>query len=169
MLKTFSEARIELDGGHASFTLSETNNRVTLSVEDWFEEPRYKMLHLVQLCTSPSPRALIPMVECLTIVGFSRPPEEDGIDPGLWREVLRPFTAVKDLYLSPKLAPRVALVLQDFVGESAMGLLPALQNIFLIELRPTGFVPEGIEQFVAARQLANHPTSVSHCRLEKYY
>jgi hypothetical protein len=52
-------------------------------------------------------------VEGLVIVGshFSRPPGQDGIDPSLWRELLQPFTAVKDLYLSREVVPRIALVL----------------------------------------------------------
>jgi len=102
-------------------------------------------------------------VEDLIIDGsyFTRPPGQDGLDPSLWRELLQLFTAVKDLYLFPEIAPRIALVLQELVGESALEFFPVLQNIFLKELQPSGLVLEVIEQFVAARQLASHPISVS--------
>jgi len=104
-------------------------------------------------------------VEVLYIVGeyFDRPPGQDGIDPSLWRELLRPFTAVEDLYLGSEVAPRVALVLQELVGENVMDLFPVLQNIFVIDLDLDELVPEGIEQFVAARQLASHPISAFRC------
>ncbi|KAI0272212.1 hypothetical protein BGY98DRAFT_1001975 [Russula aff. rugulosa BPL654] len=125
-------------------------------------QPDFHLSSLVQLCPSLFPQALIPSVERLIIVGmyFSRPLGQDG-DSLLWRELLQPFTAVKDLCLSPEIAPHIALILLDLVGESVMELLPVLQNIVLKDLQPSGLVPEGIEQFVAARQLASHPVSVS--------
>jgi hypothetical protein len=144
-------------------SLSKTTTNASLLLEDWHGQPDFQLSPLVQFCTSSFPQALIPTMEGLVIVGssFSRPPGQDGIDPSLWRELLQPFTAVKDLYLSPEIAPRIALVLQELVGESVLELFPVLQNIFLEELQPSGLVPEGIEQFVAARQLASHPISVS--------
>ncbi len=94
---------------------------------------------------------------------LSGPPGQGGVDPSAWRELLRPFTAVKDLSLCSVTTPHVALVLQELVRDSVMELFPILQNIFLSELHAFGFVPEGIEQFVAARQLAGHPISVFDC------
>ena len=41
-------------------------------------------------------------------------------------------------------------------------MLPSLQNIFLEGLRPTGPVHEAIGQFIAARQLSNHPLTVDN-------
>jgi hypothetical protein len=73
---------------------------------------------------------------------------------------------VKNLYLFPEIAPQIALVLQELVGESVLEPFPVLQNIFLNELQPFGFVPEGIEQFVATRQLISHPISVSRWELD---
>ena len=109
------------------------------------------------------------MLEDLVIVGcFSRPPEQDGIDPSTpWRVLLQPFIAVKNLYLFPEITPYIAPVLQELVGESASEFFPVLQNIFLQE-RPFqfGLIPEGIEQFVAARQRASHPVSVSRLEIE---
>jgi hypothetical protein len=140
-----------------------TTTKVFLSLEVWHGQLDYQLLPLVQFCTSSFPQALIPMVEGLTIVGsnFSRPPGQDSVDPSLWRELLQPFTSVKNLSLCPEITPRIALVLPYLEGESVMGLFPVLQSIFLMELQPSGLVPDGIEQFVATRQLAGHPISVS--------
>jgi len=128
-------------------------------LEVWYELPDVQLSPLVQFCASSFPQALITTVENLIIVGshFSRP-GQDGGDPNLWREVIQPFTSVKNLYMFKAITPHIASVLQGLVGESVMELLPALQNIFMKELRR---VPEGIEQFVATRQLAGHPVSVS--------
>jgi hypothetical protein len=120
----------------------------------------------------PSLRLSYPRWKTLSLTEvISRPPGQDGIDPSLWRELLQPFTAVKNLYLFPGIAPRIALVLQELVGESVLEPFPVLQNIFLNELQPFGFVPEGIEQFVATRQLASHPISVSRWEIDslRYY
>ena len=166
-LKTFNKAKLRL-GKWNTFvevsSLSKTTTNAFLKLEDSYESPDFLLSPLVQLCTSSLPRSLIPTLEDLVIIGsnFSRPPGQDGVDPGLWWELLQPFTAVKDLYLFPEIASRIALTLQEFIVESVLELFPVLQNIFLKELQPSGLVPEGIEQFVAARQLASHPISVCH-------
>jgi hypothetical protein len=87
---------------------------------------------------------------------------QDDIENGQWLEIFRPFTAVKDLYLSREFALHIAPALQGLVGERAMEVLPSLRNLFLEELHPSGAVEEAIEQFVAARQLSGHPIVVSH-------
>jgi hypothetical protein len=74
-----------------------------------------------------------------------------------WLDVLRPFTAVKDLYLSQGVVPRIADTLAE---ASRTEVLPALQNLFLYlfsdyseEFYSLGAVREAIDQFVAARRL----------------
>ena len=62
---------------------------------------------------------------------------------------------MKDLYLSREFVPRIALTLEELVGESATEVLPVLQNLFLEELHLSATVQEAIEQFVAARGLAD--------------
>jgi hypothetical protein len=169
--KTCNEARVRLGSGFDSvkvLSLSKTTIDAYLLLEDWHGQPDLQLSPLVQLCTSSFPQALILTVESLIVVGsyFTMPPGQDGLDPSLWRELLQPFTTVKDLYLFPEIAPRIALVLQELVGESVFEFFPVLQNIFLKELQSSGLVPEGIEQFVAMRQLASHPISVSHWERE---
>ena len=170
-LETCNEASMRLDNWHASVkvvSLSKTTTNAFVLLEARHGQPDFLLSPLVQLCTSCLPQALIPTVGELNITGsdFSMPPGQDGLDDILWREILRPFTGVNDLYLSPKIAPHIALVLEDLVGESLMELLPALQNIFLKELQLPGLVPEGIEHFVTARRIADHPISVSRCETE---
>ena len=171
-LKTCNEARMRLGSWRTSFrvlslsrSLTTTTTKACLMLEDLLGQRDFQLSPLVQLCTSSLPQALIPSVERLTIVGshFPGPPGQDGIESSTWRELLQPFTAVKDLYLFPEIAPRFALPLQGLIGESVMELFPVLQNIFLKGLHPPGPIPGGIEQFIAARELAGHPISVSRC------
>ena len=78
-----------------------------------------------------------------------------------WLEILRPFTAVKNLYISKELAHCIALFLKGLVKERLTDVLPALESLFLEELYPSGPIQEAIRSFVAARQLLGHPVAVS--------
>jgi len=130
--------------------------RTSCKQSDW------QLSSLAQLCNSSLSPRVISSVEKLIIREKKRMQLhwQDDIENGQWMEVLRPFTAVKDLYLSHKFVPCVALALQELVGERAMEVLPALQNIFLEEPHQLGHVQEAIGQFVAARQLSSHPIAV---------
>jgi hypothetical protein len=93
---------------------------------------------------------------------FSAPHgQEDNIENTVWLELLRPFTTVKNLHLSKEFAPDIMAALQELVEGRTAEVLPALQNIFLEELLPSGPVQEGIGKFVAARQLSGHSVTVS--------
>jgi hypothetical protein len=78
-----------------------------------------------------------------------------------WFDLLLPFTAVKNLYVSKLLAPRIALALQGLTGGRTTEMLPALQNVLLQKFQPSEPVHEGIAQFISARQLTNHPVAIS--------
>ena len=80
----------------------------------------------------------------------------------LWLELLRPFSSVKNLYLSQQGAPSIVPALQDLVGGSMTEVLPILQNITLLGPQPSGPVREGIELFVAMRRFTGQPIAVSH-------
>jgi len=73
-------------------------------------------------------------------------------------ELLLPFPAVKNLYLSKDFAPGIAAPLQEIVGTE---VLPSLQNIFVEGLEPSGPFQENIGQFVAARELSGHSITIS--------
>ena len=86
---------------------------------------------------------------------------QQGAENGEWMEFLRPFVAVKDLALGKELVLPVASTLQDLVGEQVMEFLPALQNI-LLKSDSSSPVPEGIGEFIAARELSGRPVVVHH-------
>jgi hypothetical protein len=79
-----------------------------------------------------------------------------------WLELLRPFGAVRCLYLTKEFALHIAHALQELVGERVMEVLPTLENVFIDEFGPSGPVHEIIKGFAAARQLAGHPIIISH-------
>jgi hypothetical protein len=85
----------------------------------------------------------------------------DAIENALWLQLLLPFAAVKNLYLSKEFAPGIAAALQELVGDRITEVLPSLQNIFVEELEPSGPFQENIGQFVAARQLSDRPIAIS--------
>ena len=93
---------------------------------------------------------------------------KDNVQITPWPELLRPFNTVKNLYLSKKFAPHIASALQELVGGRMTEALPTLQNIFL-EGFQSGPVPEGIQHFVAARQVTSHPVAVSLWDISKGY
>ncbi|KAF8497376.1 hypothetical protein F5888DRAFT_277583 [Russula emetica] len=79
---------------------------------------------------------------------------KDGIDDTEWLELLLPFTAVKNLYLSKRISPHFALAMQELTGGRTTEVLPALQNVILVGFQPSEPVHEGIAQFVSARELS---------------
>jgi hypothetical protein len=58
------------------------------------------------------------------------------------------------------LGPFVVQVLQELTGERIVEVLPALNDLFLEGLQPSGFVQEALKPFVAARQSSNHPVVI---------
>jgi hypothetical protein len=113
-----------------------------------------------QVCRSSFPHTFISSLENLYIPDIDLPILDDTENPQ-WLELLHPFTAVKNLYLSDDITQRISPALQELVGEGVVELLPALQGLFLEEFSPTGPTQEAISQFVAARQLSGHPIAVS--------
>ena len=84
-----------------------------------------------------------------------------AIETTIWLELLLPFTAVENLYLSERFAPSIAAALQELVGTRITEVLPDLQNILVEGLKSSEPLQENIGQFVAARQLSNHPIAIS--------
>jgi hypothetical protein len=87
---------------------------------------------------------------------------QDEMEDTQWLELLHPFTSVKDLDLSEASVPFVAPALQGLSGETAVEVLPALQNLFLTGPQPSGPVIEAIRKFIGARQLSGCPVTVHH-------
>ncbi len=88
---------------------------------------------------------------------------KDDIENAEWLDLLRPFTAVKDLYLSNQFGPHIAGALQELTGGRTTDVLPTLQNLFLEWFQQLGSDQEieGNRQFISARQLTNRPVAIS--------
>ena len=157
------EARVTFFNSAVVFTLPEIFGRelelgISCRQSDW------QLSSLAQVCNLSFPWGLMSSLERLYVCEgqHSQLRWQGDVENSQWVELLQPFTAVKELYLSRGLAPCIAPALQELVGERVSEVLPALQNLFLEELHPSGPVQEAIEKFVAVRQLSCHPISVSH-------
>ena len=113
---------------------------------------------LEQVCTSCMPPLSI--LEDLYIDDYYSKRNESILNRRCL-EILRPFMAVKNLFLSEAFASHIAPALQMLAEDGTTDVLPALQKIFLKGFDSSGSVQEGIGQFVAARQVANHPIGIS--------
>ena len=76
-----------------------------------------------------------------------------------WLELLLPFTAVKNLYLSKQLARRIAPALQEMTEDGTPEVLFTLQNLYLEGFQPSESIEDGIERFISARHLTNRPVA----------
>jgi hypothetical protein len=155
-----------LKGAHVAFGDHAAGVKVTsgfgsLKVEISCRESDWQVSSLEQVCTSCLPP--LSTLEKLYIheVPYPKPDWQDNIENTLWLGLLHLFTAVKNLYLSKKFAPHIVAALQELVGDRTTEVLPMLQNIFLEELELSGPVQEGVEQFVAARQVIGYQITVS--------
>ena len=129
------------------------------------KHPDLQLSSVTQLCTQSFPQPFVPSVEHLYIVEskqFPKPRWENNIPKAQWLRLLRPFTAVKDLYLSEKMARLIAPALRDLVGERATEVLPALQCLFLEGLHTSGPVMGAIAPFITARQESTYPVVASY-------
>jgi hypothetical protein len=150
------DATVVFDDDFASVKLSPGNLRTEISCR----EPDWQLSSTEQVCNSSL--HLLSTVEDLYIEHEYEQLvwKDDAIENTLWLQLLLPFTAVKNLYLSEEFAPGIAAALQELVG-GITEVLPSLQNIFVDGLGPSGPFQENIGQFVAVRQLSDHPIAIS--------
>ena len=161
-LEAFEKAQVRfIDGASRVNLSSQTPGYGTLDVQIRCIELDWQVSSMEQVCTSCLPP--LSTLDDLYIYEFlhSQPILQDDIENALWLELLRPFTTVKNLYLSKKFASHIVPALQELVGGRTTEVLPILQNIFLEELQPSGTVQAAIQQFVATRQITSHPIVVS--------
>ena len=162
MLKTPDAARLTFyDRAVRVRLLPQTFGGGELNVGITCRELDWQLSSLALICSSSLPS--LSTVEHLYI---HKPQHlqldwQDDVDIAQWLEILHPFIAVKNLYLSKEFAPRLASSLQELAQGRMTEVLPTLQNLFLEGLQPSGPVHEGIGQFVAVRRLSGYPISVS--------
>ena len=162
--RAFKKAHIILQNPGATLHFSSQTSddrKINVKIRVSCQGLEWQVSSLDQVCTSCLPP--LAMVEDLYIYeDLKWPPDwKDEIENGQWLEPLHPFTAVKNLYLSVKMALRIGPALQELADGSTTEVLPELQNIFLEGLESSGPVQEGIAKFVAARQVASRPIAVS--------
>ena len=132
----------------------------TVQVTILCQVSNWQLSSLAQICTL-SLRPLLTMENLYIKNEYRRPDWKDDIEAAEWLDLLHPFTAVKNLYLSEQFAPHMAPALQELTGERTTEVLPALQNLFLEGFQPSKPVQEGVARFISARLLANQPVAIS--------
>ena len=160
-----NEAHVIFNNSAADVVLgcpTSKNRTRVLGISISCKEPDWQLSSIEQVCNSSLPT--FSTVEDLYIEHeYSKLVwKDDAIENTLWLEVFLPFTAVKNLYLFKEFAPGIAAALQELVGGRMTEVLPSLRNIFVVGLAESGFMQENIGQFVAARQLSNHPIAISN-------
>jgi hypothetical protein len=129
--------------------------KILCQVSDW------QLSSLAQVCTL-SLHPLLTMENLYIYEDPDSPPNwMDDIENTEWLNLLFPFTAVKNLYLSKQFSPRIAPALQELAGGRMTDVLPALRNVLLEGFQPSEPVQEGIAQFISARRLISHPVATS--------
>ena len=153
--------KVSNEAAYVNF-LSPTSGHEDLRVEILCRGFDWQVSSVEQICTSCFP--LLSVLGDLYIYGHpSWSLKWKGkIENGQWMELLRPFTAVKNLYLSNIFAQRIGPALQELDGDRITEVLPTLENFFLDGFGSSGSVVEGIDEFVAAREVAGHPITISY-------
>ena len=132
----------------------------TLEIATSCKEPDWQLSFIEQVCNS----SLYPLstVEDLYIEHrYNKAWKNDSVENSQWLQLLLPFTAVKNLFLSKEFAPGIAAALQELVGGGVTQVLPGLQTIFVKGLEPWGASYKRILKFVAARRKSGHPISIA--------
>ena len=166
ILRALDEAHVQFHYSTASVALryrtsKPGSNDLRINISN--REPDWQPSSLAQVLDSSLPPRALSMVEDLYIKYhyWQTIWEDDAIENTLWLELLHPFTAVKNLYISREFAPGIGAALQELVDSGITEMLPSLQNVFVEELMLSGLFQENIRQFVAARQFSNHPITIS--------
>jgi hypothetical protein len=157
--KAFNTARLFFSHDGAGVNL--VSQPGMLSVEMPCSQLDWQILSLAQACTS-----CLPSLSTLEDLYISERPDSFlnwpyNIENTLWLELLRPFTSVKNFYLSGNVAASIVPILEELFGDRTTDVLSTLQNITLLWPWPLGHVQESIEQFAATRRVAGHPIAVS--------
>jgi hypothetical protein len=160
----YDEAHVVIDDGAVEVIRGYDPRPLTIKI--LFGESYFQLSSLTRVITSSSPS--LSMVESLYIYENQDMvldwEDEIRVVNTEWLDLLRPYTAVKNLYLSDVFGPEIIRALQGPVARITTVVLPALQTVFLEEdeegLQP-GRAQEDIRRFVAVRQLSGYPCEVS--------
>ncbi|KAH9955322.1 hypothetical protein BJV74DRAFT_991205 [Russula compacta] len=162
-LSTLNRASLTFSSQSGQVVLNSRNipdDHLWVSLNISFREREWQFSSLAQICTAfLTPLSTLEHLEVSTNRLSNRQDDDENTQ---WLEILRPFIGVKNLSMDTKAVSLVAPALQELVGEAVTDMLPALQNLFIRSQgpNPSTPVPEAVEQFAAARQLAGHPVAV---------
>ena len=162
MLSALENAHITLEGDSARVVFRpQIYGNEGLKVVIFCKGLDWQLSSLEQVCTSYLP--YLSTLKDLTIHEHEDPQPDwkDNIENRVWLELLHPFTAVKNLYISEEVSHCIGPALQELVEGRATEVLPTLEKIFLWGYWSSGRVQEGIKRFVAARQISGHPVTIS--------
>jgi len=131
-LQARKEARIDVSSSGASVLVPGIVGR-GLRLEISCRQSDWQLSSLAQVCCSSFPQTLISSLERLYICDdeYSQVRWQDDVENSQWLELLRPFTAVKNLHLSREFTPRIVPALQETVEEKVTEVLPAFQCLYL--------------------------------------
>lgn len=165
LLKACDEAHVHLGDYDATIRIpllsprpSSPSRELTVDIADG--EADWKLSSLGAVCASFSP--FLSTVETLYI-------KEDKywqqafyyfLESWRWLDVLRPFTAVKNLYLPGTSTRDVIPALQVVVERGLRGVLPKLESIFMDSTEVSGRVLIAIGLFDAVQRVAGHPVTL---------
>ena len=162
-LKVLEKAHVSFSFSTARVKFSSPTSKLQVDIPcnglDW------QVSSLEQVCTSCLPPLFTLEDLYITEGRFGESDWQGNVDNTLWLELLRPFTAVENLYLSLEFARLIGPTLQELVGGRTTEVLPFLHNIFVEELLTSDPIPEGIHQFInqfITMRQAGHTIAVSH-------
>ena len=164
---TLNEARIGFCCSGVLLTLlSPTSGFGWLKIEFLCRGSDLRLSTLARVWTSFSPilsksnNLFIYEADSEYVEHYPQPHRQDYIENNQWFEILRPFIAVQDLYLSRRFGSDVITAAVLELAERRSTVLPALQYIFLegLQLR----LPVEVARFIAARERLGHRIYVTH-------
>ena len=162
MIKTLKTASVSFWNGTAEIDLStRRSGSQRLGVDILCYESDWQVASIEQVCTLCLPSSSILEDLYISESLHRRSDSQGNIENTQWLELLHPFTAAKNLYLSEEIARCIVPALQELVGSRTTEVLPTLQNVFLEGLEPSGPVKEGIRQFASNRRFIGYPITVS--------
>ena len=165
-LKALEKARVDFYNDTATVDFSSrTSGHVELKLKILYTTLYEQVSSLGHACTSCLP----PLSALENLYVYEVPDPEEWRDPvETWLGLLRPFAAVKNLYLSEEAMPCIVPALHELDEGGMTEVLPVLQEIFLEQLQPSGSSKEGIRKVSATRQATNHPIAVTHWKNKRY-
>ena len=143
----FSRATVRFSRREVSFVMfPHSNHEGHVSITTICEGIDWQVSHMTHLLSQFS--VALSNVVHLNVTNLSNLEGQlEGIDDVEWRDILHPFSTVKSLYVSKKLAEHISLVLEDITEGM---VLPSLDSI-----RLTGQPASSAQKLLARRRLSS--------------